>query len=100
MKNLTLWNFTCKISQEYWINHYVISKNWHEIQRRHDRDENPEKTAMENLICVYTYDKEYDEMMKIYKKTNDDYWIARKLLEKTEIYEQIENEKKLLLANI
>lgn len=99
MKKLTLWNFACRISQKNWWNFYIISENWHDTTLRHDRDENPKKTAMENLIYAYSYRKKYDEMLKIYKKTND-YGLAWKMLEKSEIYEQIENEKKLLLANL
>jgi hypothetical protein len=38
-------------------------------------------------------------MLKFYKKTND-YGLAWELLKKTEIYEKLENEKNLLLANI
>jgi hypothetical protein len=97
-KKIKLENFVCiyYTRPDDWT-YYEIQKNWHWIQWWHDKEWNPKKIAMENLIYAMIYDKKHNEMMKIYKKTND-YWLAWEILKKSETFEKIENEKNLLLT--
>ncbi len=102
MKQQTLKHFTCEYYKtKNWLNFYTITnkKTWNWTSKRRDNDENPDKTARYTLVNDYIYEKKYDEMLKMYKTTND-YKLAWKMLKKSEIYEELEIEKKLLLANL
>lgn len=101
MKQQTFEHFICSYYRKNWTNFYTITntKTWRWTSKWRDWDENPDKTAKLQLIIDCFYEKKEKEMLKIYKKTND-YWLARDILKKSEIYENLENEKNLLLANI
>lgn len=96
---ISMENYTCSWTTKNWTHYYKIRKNWHEITRRCDRDD-PEKSAKFQLICDIYYYKKHDEMLKINNSKKCWYGLAWQILRKSEIYEKLENEKNLLLANI
>lgn len=104
MKNLEILKFkNFTTTYENWL--LIIKKNWHVITKaRIDNDKDLIKNINYLLILDYTYEKKFNLMEGIYRKSwYSEYWLYEKAWDdarKTKEWEEIEKEKQKLLASL